>query len=737
MTPMIVEFINEIAMDWLHWAWPMLWQSAIVVLVVWAIDLMVRRRVRAGVRYALWMLVLVKLVLPPSLALPTGIGYWVEWPQAGRVEPAPVTIPYPISVNTAIDPVPAMASQDMPPAPDAETRIYGRHITLVWQGALYLAYVAGMIALGVAVVRRVFYVRRLISRAAAGPERVQAELSQLACRMGLPRPVELKVTHEHISPAVCGFLRPVVLVPTTLLQQVSGQRLRMVLMHELAHIRRADLIVNVFQTLLTVVYFFNPVVWAASAMMRRLREHAVDEEVMAQLGDTADRYGDTLLEVAEMAFAPRAASMGLLGVVESKRMLAQRIRHIAERGAPKCARCGRLAMAAVILLGLVLLPMACAADKEPAFTLKGRVTDAATGKPIAGAKVSDGRYNGGKFSAVTDKDGNYSYKTWYEEHNVDCNAPGYKVQQKLLETKALGKEKEKTIDFALSGRKRGAKRSTGTSKTTIASTGWASGVNVFSGTPGGPNDVPDTRAGASNESGWVVESVADGNNGHVRMYRRGAGAAGPMEIQAKRLEMQADKLRIQAEAFARKPEYLRGLTDEQKAQLKAMDDQRNELAEQARQLAKMSAGYKVPATDANSMEQMRQLMAQAGVNDEGVRHQMEDMQKQLTEMQKNARMKVMAVEQSSMQEFARASSEVGLHVDEYYRSRTEVVSRQTLGWQISSEPDGARTVEYQCRVKTRDGRSSKESDTFVFDKDGKLTSVKTKSEQDPLHTPQP
>src|SRR4030042_1437110 len=52
-------------------------QSALLVVVLFGIDLLLRKRVRAVFRYCIWLLVLMKLILPPTLSLPTGIGYWV------------------------------------------------------------------------------------------------------------------------------------------------------------------------------------------------------------------------------------------------------------------------------------------------------------------------------------------------------------------------------------------------------------------------------------------------------------------------------------------------------------------------------------------------------------------------------------------------------------------------------------------------------------------------------------
>jgi len=65
--------MNLWARQALAFAWPMLWQSSLLIAIVFALDLGLRRKVRAAVRYALWMIVLVKLLLPPSLAVPSGV----------------------------------------------------------------------------------------------------------------------------------------------------------------------------------------------------------------------------------------------------------------------------------------------------------------------------------------------------------------------------------------------------------------------------------------------------------------------------------------------------------------------------------------------------------------------------------------------------------------------------------------------------------------------------------------
>src|SRR5690348_15392305 len=73
-----IESLNAASEPFARFIGPMLWQSSLLILVVFAFDLALRRKVRAAVRYALWLVVLVKLVVPPTLSLPTGIAWWLR-----------------------------------------------------------------------------------------------------------------------------------------------------------------------------------------------------------------------------------------------------------------------------------------------------------------------------------------------------------------------------------------------------------------------------------------------------------------------------------------------------------------------------------------------------------------------------------------------------------------------------------------------------------------------------------
>ena len=69
----MIEQINNAAGMWWAWMWPMFWQVGLLIVLIGLVDLLIRRRFWPQVRYALWLLVLVKLILPPGLALPTSL----------------------------------------------------------------------------------------------------------------------------------------------------------------------------------------------------------------------------------------------------------------------------------------------------------------------------------------------------------------------------------------------------------------------------------------------------------------------------------------------------------------------------------------------------------------------------------------------------------------------------------------------------------------------------------------
>ncbi len=133
-------------------------------------------------------------------------------------------------------------------------------------------------------------------------------------RMGITGKVRLKVGPADIRPSVCGLLYPVIIVPRNLAPTLGSRHLRDVLFHELAHIKRHDLWVNLAQNILQVVYFYNPLILLVNAAIRRLREEAADEEVLETIGDPDHLYRQRLAEVETITIKDPPPSFHLIGI---------------------------------------------------------------------------------------------------------------------------------------------------------------------------------------------------------------------------------------------------------------------------------------------------------------------------------------------------------------------------------------------------------------------------------------
>lgn len=240
-------------------------QSALLVILLLVVDLLLRKRVRAVFRYCVWLLVLVKLILPPMLSLPTGIGYWVG-------DRLPAAIPISSQAFDVAGLERASPSAEMPqvrPAQniteiDALTAPADSALTpLTWQAVLFILWLVGVFAFLVVLVQRIKFVRGLIAASSPAKKELLGLLEQYRQQMGVRWDIRLRISDTIPSPAVCGFFRPTVLIPTPLVEKLSPEGLRATLIHELAHIKRGDLWVNSVQTFLQVIYFYNPFAWFA------------------------------------------------------------------------------------------------------------------------------------------------------------------------------------------------------------------------------------------------------------------------------------------------------------------------------------------------------------------------------------------------------------------------------------------------------------------------------------------
>jgi beta-lactamase regulating signal transducer with metallopeptidase domain len=125
-------------------------------------------------------------------------------------------------------------------------------------------------------------------------------------KLGLARRIQVVVTEQLTSPAVMGLVTPVLILPLSLVTTLPPGQVQLILLHELAHIRRGDYLVNLCQLLTESLLFFNPAVWWISRQIRQEREACCDALAIALAGEPL-QYARTLAQVAGHALAAAPA----------------------------------------------------------------------------------------------------------------------------------------------------------------------------------------------------------------------------------------------------------------------------------------------------------------------------------------------------------------------------------------------------------------------------------------------
>lgn len=165
-------------------------------------------------------------------------------------------------------------------------------LVLMWlSGVLFLSihHLAGWIA--------VERLRKRYVEPAAG--QIQHMAAQLQKTLGILRAVQLMHSALVDSPVTIGWLKPVILLPASVLTGLTSRQLEAVLAHELAHIRRHDYLVNLLQTGVETILFYHPAVWWISKQIRIEREHCCDDIAVAVCGDAAS-FARALAEMEQL-----------------------------------------------------------------------------------------------------------------------------------------------------------------------------------------------------------------------------------------------------------------------------------------------------------------------------------------------------------------------------------------------------------------------------------------------------
>ncbi|HUR58770.1 MAG TPA: M56 family metallopeptidase [Opitutaceae bacterium] len=324
-------------------------EAGVVVLLVLAAQQVFRRQLSPQWRCALWLLVVARLVplsYPSAVSIFNALPAWLggsaptgpsEFDRA-RVRRAgstsdlsDVSSAAAVRAASATPPASTLAESAAPnPANDTAPSAVIPGAAQPGAVILFWIWLGGVAALGGYVALASIKLHRRLGHLRPVADPVMARTLRSCCeRLGLRRAPPVLESAEVATPALFGLFRPRLLLPHGFRETFSDDELRFVFLHELAHLRRRDLLLNGVVTALQIVHWFNPLVWLAFARWRVDREIACDALALSAAGaDAARHYGRTMLRLLEK-ISVRAPQPALLGILESPRQLRRRMRMIA------------------------------------------------------------------------------------------------------------------------------------------------------------------------------------------------------------------------------------------------------------------------------------------------------------------------------------------------------------------------------------------------------------------------
>lgn len=376
---MSVDTINSVAEAWLFIVMHMVWQSTVVALLVLLVVCW-KDRISANIRYALLMLALIKFVVPPFIAMPSGIfsqweisnGSSVEM-TASMVSALPperenlvvpsfesetvgrIDLPVPVQNN------PKKAVRSTTEIADSPVSIIPSSIEIQKELTVSISSIAWLMIGSISVTlafllwmaKSSFHLMRIIARCKDADGSMREEFRELTRSMGLRRRIRLLLSPAPVTPMACGLIRPTVIVPAAMLAQLSATEQRAVFAHELAHHRRFDPAALWIQGLVRALWWFHPMVWMLHRNMQRVREQCCDDLIVVENLVTKDEYCAALVRALEWcSVRTRILQLSALQM----RPLQSRITRVLNPRVRRSAKLSKLAWGIAILLCAALLP---------------------------------------------------------------------------------------------------------------------------------------------------------------------------------------------------------------------------------------------------------------------------------------------------------------------------------------------------------------------------------------------
>ena len=314
-----------------------LWQGAIILLLC-TLALTLMRSKAARWRYRLVLLGI--MALPVAGVFTFFSHYEAEAPlQAGAMAESGYTI---AEIILPQEPVVAVDAPGIRERWQSWAAANAEWVVTLWA--------IGLLLFGLRLSGGFYMVRSLrLSAQPIADTRWIEKLKELCISLNITIPVQIRESVRVSSPIVVGYLKPIIIFPMGLIQGISTEEVEAILLHELAHIKRHDYLINLFVSLLQAIYFYHPAFWWLQRQLDAEREYSCDDLVLTQMNRLSLVRALTAVKEFQMSqYSPA------LGFASQKNQLLKRVERIMKKKT-KTNWLGGLISMSVLLLSFFLM----------------------------------------------------------------------------------------------------------------------------------------------------------------------------------------------------------------------------------------------------------------------------------------------------------------------------------------------------------------------------------------------
>ena len=215
--------------------------------------------------------------------------------------------------------------------------------------AIIGCWLVGIFFLALRTLGGLYYTRQLKRKwiSPLQPEWI-ALLDKLRTSMGVKKSIQIYESVKARVPMVIGHIKPVILLPAGMLTGLSPAQIEAILLHELSHIKRHDYLINILQSVVEILFFYNPATWWLSNMIRKEREHSCDDVALTR-GVNKIEFAKALAKMQELNITQNNIAMTF---ANNKNQLMERVKRIF--GHEKKARTFEKSVPVILIVGALL-----------------------------------------------------------------------------------------------------------------------------------------------------------------------------------------------------------------------------------------------------------------------------------------------------------------------------------------------------------------------------------------------